>query len=565
MSQGKWPDELKPGGSEAPASNPCCVRRQGGWDKLDPERQVRVIGEPAGRRRDACRQRAAVRGRHQRRVGEADCRMGAIDGAPSRRTVGDVRCECGGILEAEQVLEEVGVARQAVGERPVVEVLRDRSADAVAGPLGDEVGAVVGDTAVRVHARAVVEGVEVLRHVLGLALCARVLHVAQRISGGAGRVTGLADQPVGRVRHRREHVRERLVQRAALAEVVETRGLLGDRVGELVHDDVGVTTERREDDPVAVAVDHLLAVRPRPIIQRTVVRAPERVVEVDTEVDRRGHLVPGSVVGIATEGGAEVVVGDGRVDVRLVDVWLAERRSRPRCVQAFRGGRRPAPRTEGSPGRSPLLWVSRFLAVCRSLWKRSTSPLVASTNTRQMPSGRSVVTVAFQARCALPSGSTKTSYSASSPAVSSRAGTRRVAVQTAPDSEIAGVVDTETLRAKSPFTARAAPLASRCRTSWPPKTGAPCSAGRSAGELHLRRRACSSSARAGPRGRLPRRRPRTRARNPVRARTQHSPARTRSPAPSCARTCAADTRVGACADPARTRIRQAHEPARLGR
>src|SRR5918999_6415521 len=104
--------------------------------------------------------------------------------------------------------------------------------------------------------------------------------------------------------------------------------MLGDPVRELVRDDVEVLAQWREQAarsvPASVAVDHL-AVQRGPEGGRTVVAAPESVVEALSEVSGRAEGVAGVVVRVAAEGAREVVVDPARVDVRLLDDHITDR------------------------------------------------------------------------------------------------------------------------------------------------------------------------------------------------------------------------------------------------
>src|SRR5919198_1307066 len=148
-----------------------------------------------------------------------------------------------------------------------------------------EVEGVVGDAGVGVHAAIVLDRVHVVTHVGRLAVAfeggSGSLHRAQRDTLERGAEDPFADQPVGLVGllaelvlldERAEHVGDRLVQSAGLAEVEETERLLRHPVRQLVADDVDRLGEPGEKLAVAVAEHHPLAV-------------PEGVVVVLSEMD----------------------------------------------------------------------------------------------------------------------------------------------------------------------------------------------------------------------------------------------------------------------------------------
>jgi hypothetical protein len=210
----------------------------------------------------------------------------------------------------------------------------------VAPAVHQEVEAVVRDQAVRMHAAVVVRAHVPLRVVVGVEVLLGVGHVAEAVLGE--QVDVLADVPVGgdrrveavlvgpELRGRAHHVGERLVQGAGLVLVDEVRQALGDAVTVLVGHDVQGARELPGDEPVAVAVHHVLA-------------APEGVVVVLVVVDDGRHVRVAAVRDPVEAVAGEVVpVGDLPVVLRVHHGRLAGRGAvgsdqRPVVVEVGRG------------------------------------------------------------------------------------------------------------------------------------------------------------------------------------------------------------------------------------
>jgi len=193
--------------------------------------------------------------------------------------------------------------------------------------VGEQGEGLVRDAAVDVHAAVVARAAVELAVVVGLRVLAQLRIVVggargdHRTQGDAldGRAEdALADQPVRLVDRLlvepllvagAHDVGEALVQRAGLAVVVQTRGVLGDAVRQLVADHVG-GDEGDEDDTVAVAVGHAGAV-------------PEGVVVVATVVDGAHQVHAVAVDGVPAEFLLEEVAHAAVVVVGIVGGLVA--------------------------------------------------------------------------------------------------------------------------------------------------------------------------------------------------------------------------------------------------
>jgi hypothetical protein len=171
--------------------------------------------------------------------------------------------------------------------------------------LGDQVGDLVGDAGVLVDLRTRIDAGVGVRLRVG-----RGRRVGQRTDGD---VEGhlFTDEPVVAVDHRREHVRERLVERPGLAGGGQPGGEPGDGVLPLVRHDVA--------DGEGVTETGTLAGR-----------RPERVVR--GILDQRDHAPAGAVVAVAAVGLQVVVVELGRQQVRGGGVRRRVGVDRPRLV-----------------------------------------------------------------------------------------------------------------------------------------------------------------------------------------------------------------------------------------
>ena len=183
----------------------------------------------------------------------------------------------------------------------------------------------VRDTAVDVHAAVVRPAFVLVLHVRRLAILAelrivvggaRFDHAAQRLALHLIGEETRADEPV--VRRRRDvvaelvdqnadHVREVLVERAALVLVFQTGGVVRHAVSHLVTDD-RADDELGEDDAVTVAVDHLSLVEERVVVALAVVATADQVETLVVErvaledFEQEAADVAVELVGIVDEG-----------------------------------------------------------------------------------------------------------------------------------------------------------------------------------------------------------------------------------------------------------------------